>query len=250
MNIFLTILDFFLHLDVHLTQLVNDFGIWTYLILFAVIFIETGIVLFPFLPGDSLLFGAGAIAALGALNPFVLFAVLATAAILGDTSNYWIGHFIGPKAFSGKIRFLKLEHLEKTQRFYEKHGGITIFLARFLPIIRTFAPFVAGIGKMSYGHFLAYNVIGGIVWTGGFIFLGYFFGQVPFIQEHFSLLVLALVVIPGLPALIEVLKSVFKKKQPETAAVKTEAANLVPETTEPVTEAASTDVEGTNTKLQ
>ncbi len=206
MDIISTIIDFVLHMDVHLDQIIRDIGFWTYLVLFGVIFIETGLVVTPFLPGDSLLFAAGAISALGSLNPILLFGLMAIAAILGDTVNYWIGHYIGPKAFTSNSRFFKKEYLERTQKFYEKHGGKTIFLARFVPIIRTFAPFVAGIGKMRYGYFISYNIFGGIIWTGTFIFLGYFFGQVPFVRDHFSLLVLALILIPGIPALIEFFK--------------------------------------------
>lgn len=206
MEIINFLIDFVLHMDVHLDMIISQIGIWTYVVLFVVIFIETGLVVTPFLPGDSLLFASGAIAALGTLNPLILFGTLALAAVLGDTVNYWIGHYIGPRAFTENSRFLKREYLERTQAFYDKHGGKTIFLARFIPIIRTFAPFVAGIGKMRYGYFITYNIVGGITWTGVFIFLGYFFGQVPFVRDHFSLLVIALVLIPGIPALVEVFK--------------------------------------------
>lgn len=202
------VIDFILHLDHYLNIIIEWAGVWTYLILFIVIFIETGLVVTPFLPGDSLLFAAGAIAALGTtLNPVVLFVLLAIAAILGDTANYWIGHYIGEKAFTANSRFLKKEHLDRTQAFYDKHGGKTIFLARFIPIIRTFAPFVAGVGRMRYGYFFTYNVVGGIVWTGVFIFAGYFFGNVPFVQENFSLVVIAIVLISVLPAVVEYLRS-------------------------------------------
>jgi len=202
------IIDFVLHLDHYLNVIIEWAGIWTYLILFVVIFIETGLVVMPFLPGDSLLFAAGALSALGkTLNPVLLFALLAVAAILGDTVNYWIGHFIGEKAFTVNSRFLKKEHLDRTQAFYNKHGGKTIFLARFIPIIRTFAPFVAGIGRMRYGYFITYNVVGGIVWTGLFIFSGYFFGNVPFIKNNFSLVVIAIILISFLPPVVEYLRS-------------------------------------------
>jgi membrane-associated protein len=207
-------IDFVLHLDHYLNMIISWAGIWTYLILFIVIFIETGLVVTPFLPGDSLLFAAGAIAALGTtLNPVILFILMAAAAILGDTANYWIGHFIGEKAFTANSRFLKKEHLERTQAFYHKHGGKTIFLARFIPIIRTFAPFVAGVGRMHYAYFITYNFIGGIIWTGLFIFAGYFFGNVPFVQENFSLVVIAIILISLLPAVVEFLKG---RKTPKT----------------------------------
>jgi membrane-associated protein len=215
-------IDFILHMDKHLGVIIQDFGIWSYLLLFVVIFIETGLVIMPFLPGDSLLFAAGALAGTtGVFNPVLLFVILAVAAILGDTANYWIGHSIGPKVFSGNNRFLKKEHLEKTQAFYEKHGGKTIFLARFIPIIRTFAPFVAGVGKMRYGYFITYNFVGGIVWTGLFIFAGYFFGNLPFVQDNFSLVIIAIVIISVLPAVWEYFKG---KREAKLAAKVVEPA--------------------------
>lgn len=199
--------DFVLHMDHYLAQIITATHGWTYLILFLVIFVETGVVILPFLPGDSLLFMAGALAAsTGVLNPVLLFVLMAAAAFLGDTANYWIGHKIGPAAFSGKIRWLKKEHLDRTQAFYEKHGGKTIFLARFVPIVRTFAPFVAGVGKMRYSYFISYNIFGGIVWTALFIFLGYFFGNLEFVQNNFSLVVIAIILISVLPAVWEVVK--------------------------------------------
>ena len=207
-------IDFILHLDKYLDLTIRSVGIWTYLILFIVIFIETGLVVTPFLPGDSLLFAAGAFAALGSLNVAALFVILALAAVLGDTVNYWIGHYIGDRAFTTKSRFFKREYLERTQAFYEKYGGKTIFLARFVPIIRTFAPFVAGIGKMRYGYFISYNVFGGILWTGLFIFAGYFFGNVPFVRNNFSLVVIAIVLISVVPAVVEVIRS---RKNPAPA---------------------------------
>ena len=200
------LIDLFLHLDQHLGELVRTYGVWTYAILTVVVFLETGVVITPFLPGDSLLFAAGAIAATGGLNVWILFALLTTAAILGDTVNYWIGNRIGHRAFSGNIRFLKREHLVRTHAFYEKHGGKTIFLARFLPIIRTFAPFVAGIGEMSYPRFLAWNVGGGVVWVALFLFAGYGFGNVPVVKENFSLVILAIIFLSVLPIAYEFVK--------------------------------------------
>ena len=200
------LIDLFLHLDQHLGELVRAYGVWTYAILTLVVFLETGVVITPFLPGDSLLFAAGAIAATGGLNVWILFALLTTAAIVGDTLNYWIGNRIGHRAFSGNVRFLKREHLVRTHAFYEKHGGKTIFLARFLPIIRTFAPFVAGIGEMSYPRFLAWNVGGGVVWVALFLFAGYGFGNVPVVKENFSLVILAIIFLSVVPIAYEFLK--------------------------------------------
>ena len=201
-----TIVDVFLHLDRHLGEFVQDHGRSTYGLLFLIVFLETGVVVTPFLPGDSLLFACGALAATGALDPFALFALLAAAAILGDTMNYSIGKAIGPAAFSGKFRYLKQEHLLRTQAFYEKHGGKTIFLARFVPIIRTFAPFVAGIGTMSYPRFLAYNVVGGMTWVGACLGAGYAFGNIPIVKNNFSLVILAIVAISMLPLAVEYLR--------------------------------------------
>ncbi len=207
MNFIKLAIDFILHMDKYLDLIIRSVGIWTYLVMFGVIFIETGLVVTPFLPGDSLLFAAGAFAALGSLNLFVLWGSLALAAIVGDTVNYWIGHSIGRRAFTMNSRFLKHEYLERTQAFYEKHGGKTIFLARFIPIIRTFAPFVAGVGEMRYGYFISYNVFGGIVWTALFLGAGYFFGNVPFVRNNFSLVVIAIVIISTIPAIYEYLQA-------------------------------------------
>ncbi len=209
MQIITYFIDFILHLDVHLAELITQFGSWTYVILFLVIFMETGVVVTPFLPGDSLLFAAGALTALkgSPLNVVLLWALLAIAAIVGDSVNYSIGKYIGPKAFTSKSRLLKREYLEQAQAFYKKYGRITIFLARFVPIIRTFAPFVAGIGEMPYGYFISYNIFGGIVWTALFTFGGFFFGNLPFVKENFSLVVIAIVVISVLPAVVEVVKA-------------------------------------------
>jgi membrane-associated protein len=206
MDIISTLIEYILHLDKHLAVIIQTYGVWTYLLLFLIIFMETGLVIFPFLPGDSLLFAAGTFAGLGVLNIWVLFIILSLAAILGDTVNYWIGHYIGPRAFSGNVRFLKKEYLDRTHEFYERHGGKTIILARFIPIIRTFAPFVAGIGEMSYGHFLSYNVIGGIAWVALFTFGGYFFGNLPFVQNNFAVVVVAIIIISVMPGVYEFIK--------------------------------------------
>jgi len=207
MEVISFLIDFVLHMDEYLKVIITDYGVWTYGILFFVIFLETGFVVTPFLPGDSLLFAAGTFAALGALNPFYLFLLLSVAAVIGDTVNYSIGAYVGPKAFSGEIRFLKKDHLDKTQEFYEKHGGKTIILARFIPIIRTFAPFVAGIGTMKYRNFIIYNVVGGISWVAIFIFLGYFFGNIPFVQNNFELVIFAIIFISFIPPVLEFFKA-------------------------------------------
>lgn len=221
MDVIRTIIEWFinfvLHMDKELPIIVNSIGSLTYLALFGMIFIETGVVVLPFLPGDSVLFAAGAIAALpgSGLNPILLHVLMGIAAILGDTANYWIGHSIGPKVFTTESRWLKKEYLDRTHDFYEKHGGKTIFLARFVPIIRTFAPFVAGVGEMTYGHFLSYNVFGGILWTGLFVWGGYFFGSQPIVKNNFSLVIIAIIVISLVPAVWEYLKArIAKPKQP------------------------------------
>jgi membrane-associated protein len=216
----LTVIDWFLHLDRYLGQIINDFGFWTYGILFVVIFIETGVVIMPFLPGDSLLFAAGAFAAIDSsgLNIFLLYGLMAIAAIIGDTTNYWIGRKIGAKAFTGEVKWLKKEYFDRAHAFYEKHGGKTIFLARFVPIIRTFAPFVAGVAQMRYGYFLSYNLIGGVVWTGLFLFAGYFFGNLSFVEENFSLVILAIIFVSFIPVVIEGIKGRKKKEPAQPAA--------------------------------
>jgi len=208
------IVDFVLHLDTHLGGLIQTYGFWTYLILFLVIFCETGLVVTPFLPGDSLLFAAGALAASGSFKIGWLFLILAVAAVLGDTVNYWIGKIVGPKVFSKeKSRIFKKEYLDRTHRFYEKYGTETIILARFVPIVRTFAPFVAGIGRMSYGKFLSYNVIGGLLWVALFTFGGYFFGNMAFVKKNFSLVIIAIILISLIPILWEFLKHRKKKSE-------------------------------------
>jgi len=197
------IINFLLHFEQHLRAFIQNYGVWAYALLFAIIFCETGLVITPFLPGDSLLFAAGALAADGSLNIILLSFLLVIAAILGDTVNYWIGYLIGPRVFNEQVRFLKREYLVKTHEFYEKHGGKTIILARFIPIIRTFAPFVAGVGKMTYIRFISYNVIGGLLWVGLFVFAGYFFGNIPFVQKNFSLVIVAIIILSVLPAVYE-----------------------------------------------
>lgn len=212
MNFFLGIFNFILHIDTHLEQIISQYGVVAYAILFLILFAETGFVFTPFLPGDSLLFAAGAFAALGSFNLFLLLSILWLAAFLGDTANYWIGHFFGQKIIDNpKIPFINQDHIDKTQDFYEKHGGKTIFLARFIPIIRTFAPFVAGVGKMHYGNFIKYNAAGGLIWVFGFTLLGYFFGNIPTVKENFSLVVLAIIMISVVPIFYEIVRSKFFK---------------------------------------
>lgn len=204
MELLTQLIDLILHLDRYLVDLVTRFGGWTYAILFLIIFCETGLVLMPFLPGDSLLFAIGALTSTGALDVYWISILLIVAAILGDTVNYWIGYSIGPRIFtSDRSRWLNREHLERTHRFYEKYGGKTIILARFMPIIRTFAPFVAGIGRMSYGRFLLYNVVGGVVWIVLFVAAGFWFGNIPIVKRNFTLVILAIIVLSVLPAVIE-----------------------------------------------
>lgn len=208
MEIIKQLLDFFIHLDHHLTALVQDFGVWTYLILFLIIFCETGLVVTPFLPGDSLLFAIGALAAGGGLNVAWCLGLLIAAAILGDTVNYAIGHVLAPRIFRNeKIKFLNEKHLQRTQEFYAKYGGKTIIFARFLPIIRTFAPFLAGVGTMSYPRFLLYNVVGAVLWVTGFVLAGYFFGNLPIVKENFTFVIFAIIIISIIPALVEFYKS-------------------------------------------
>jgi membrane-associated protein len=199
------LLALFLHLDRHLAELASQYGGWIYAILFLIVFCETGLVVTPFLPGDSLLFAAGALAALAdsAMNIHVLFLLLTAAAIIGDTVNDAAGHYFGEKAFSADARVLKREYLDRTHRFFERHGGKTIVIARFVPIVRTFAPFVAGAGSMSYPHFLFYNVTGAIAWTSSFLYGGYFFGNLPFVKQNFTLVILAIIILSIMPGVVE-----------------------------------------------
>ncbi len=205
------VFDFILHIDVHLGEIISNYGLMTYAILFAIIFVETGFVFVPFLPGDSLLFAAGAFVALGSLNLWVVIGLMIIAAILGDTVNYWIGHFFGDKLIANPKVPINKEHIEETQKFFEKHGGKTIILARFVPIVRTFAPFVAGIGRMKYSQFVSYNVIGGVAWVLIATLAGYFFGNIPFVKENFSLVVLGIVFVSIVPMLVPLIKKWLKK---------------------------------------
>jgi len=208
------IIDFILHIDVHLQEIISTYGVWTYAILFTIIFSETGLVIAPFLPGDSLLFAAGAFAATGSLDVLWIFILLSIAAILGNIVNYSIGNYIGPNIMQKKnIRFINKDYLERTHKFYEKHGGKTMVIARFVPIIRTFAPFVAGIGFMTYGRFMFFNIVAGIAWVGIFVFGGYYFGNLPTVKNHFTLVIVAIIVISALPAVFEFLRHRFRSRE-------------------------------------
>jgi membrane-associated protein len=211
MGFILKIVNIVLHIDTYLSDIITRYGAWTYALLFFIIFMETGFVVTPFLPGDSLIFAASTFAARGALNPWMIFILMSIAAVTGDTANYWIGHAVGAKAYTGEVKWIKQEYMERTHAFFEKHGGIAIFLARFVPIIRTFAPFVAGVSEMSYGYFITWNMIGGISWVALFTLLGYFFGNIPFVQKNFELVIIAIVLISLVPAVFEGLK--MRKKQ-------------------------------------
>ena len=208
-------IDLFLHLDEYLQTIITTYGAWTYGILFVVIFVETGLVVMPFLPGDSLLFAAGTFAALGSLNVWFIVGMMSVAAVVGDAVNYMIGHYLGERAYN--IKWIKREHLDKTHAFFEKHGGKAIFLARFVPIVRTFAPFVAGIGRMSYGYFATYNVVGGISWVFIFTLLGYFFGNIPFVRNNFELVIIVIILVSVLPMVFEWFK---QRREAAHAAVK------------------------------
>jgi membrane-associated protein len=207
MELIADFIDVLMHLDRHLQAIIHAYGVWTYGILFLIIFCETGLVVTPILPGDSLLFAAGAIAAGGSLDVAWLFGILSVAAVAGDTVNYQIGLFLGPKALHKEnARVLKKEYLDRTHRFYDRYGGKTIVIARFVPIVRTFAPFLAGVGKMSYWRFAQYNVVGGLVWIATFVFGGYYFGSIPIVQRNFTLVILAIIVISVIPAAMEFLR--------------------------------------------
>jgi membrane-associated protein len=212
--------NFVLHIDAYLSNIITRYGAWTYALLFFVIFMETGFVVTPFLPGDSLIFAAAAFAARGVLNPWLIFILMSIAAITGDSANYSIGHRVGHKAYTGEVKWIKKEYMERTHAFFEKHGGKAIFLARFVPIIRTFAPFVAGVSQMPYGYFIRWNVIGGVTWVATFTLLGFFFGNIPFVQKNFELVILAILIISVIPILVEAVKARKDLRKPK---VKSEA---------------------------
>ncbi len=210
-DIIKNVLEIFIHLDTHLNFVIQSYGVWTYLILFLIVFCETGLVITPFLPGDSLLFAAGTFAAMGSLDNILLAVLLSIAAITGDTVNYWIGYRVGPAIFHrADVRFLNREYLDRAHQFYERHGGKTIIIARFMPIIRTFAPFVAGIGRMSYMRFVIYNIAGGIFWVAIFIFGGYYFGTIPLVKRNFTIVIMTIVVISIMPGVIEYLRNRYR----------------------------------------
>lgn len=216
MDLISAFIDMILHLDDRLTNIVAQYGTWTYAILFVIVFCETGLVVTPILPGDSLLFAAGSICARGALDPHITFALLSVAAVLGDTVNYTVGHFIGPRVFHyEKSRIFKKEYLEKTHGFFEKYGGKTIIIARFVPIVRTFAPFVAGVGAMTYTRFILYNIVGGVAWVAAFVYGGFYFGNIPIVKRNFEIVILAIIVISVLPGLIEYLRARRSNPQPQ-----------------------------------
>ena len=207
MEYLLYFIDLFVHLDKHLGTIIETYGTWVYAILFIIVFCETGLVVTPFLPGDSLLFAAGTFAGMGKMHVSALFFLLFTAAFLGDNVNYWIGRYIGPKVFHYESsRFFKREYLEKTHRFFEKYGGKTLIIAQFMPIIRTFAPFTAGVGSMTYPKFLFFNVIGVLSWVIIFVFGGYYFGSLPFVKKNFTLVIMAIIFISILPGIIEYIR--------------------------------------------
>lgn len=210
-SVFKTIIDIFLHLDKNLAMVIGQYGTLTYGFLFLIIFMETGFVITPFLPGDSLIFAAAAIAASSSLNIFILYILLILAAVLGDTVNYWIGHFIGPKVFEKDTKLIKKKYLIRTQKFYDKYGGQAITIGRFVPIVRTFVPFVAGIAKMSYKYFIIYNILGGILWVSLFTWTGYFFGNLPFVKDNFHYVVVVIILISLAPIIYEFVKSKIRK---------------------------------------
>ena len=212
MELLLKGMDILLHLDKYLDIMIQTMGLWSYVIIFVIIFCETGLVVTPVLPGDSLLFAIGTFAAIGSFDLFTVTAVLTVAAIAGDTANYWIGHYLGPKVFHYEgSRFFNKQHLERTHQFYEKYGGKTIIIARFIPVVRTFAPFVAGIGRMTYRKFISYDVIGGTSWIFSLTLAGYFFGNIPVVRNNFSVVVMAIIAISVMPGVIEFLRHRYKK---------------------------------------
>jgi membrane-associated protein len=215
MEFILQIIDFIVHVDTHLDAIIRQYGTWTYAILFLIIFAETGLVVTPFLPGDSLLFAAGAFAARGSLSPALLFVLLAIAAILGDAVNYSVGRYLAPRAEKG-FRFIRKEHLDKTHAFYEKHGGKTIIIARFMPIVRTFAPFVAGVGSMQYRRFAMFNVTGAVIWIALFVYAGFFFGNIPAVEHNFTLVIMAIIFVSILPGVIEFIRHKLRRPATET----------------------------------
>jgi membrane-associated protein len=215
MDLIRQFVDLFLHIDVHLKTVIDQFGAWTYLILFTVVFCETGLVVTPFLPGDSLLFAAGSFGALAALDVRAVIAVLCAAAILGDNCNYWIGRFVGPKVFTrDDVWYLNKKHLERTRRFFERHGGKAVIIARFAPILRTFSPFVAGIGHMHYLRFLTFSVVGTLIWVTTFVLGGFYFGGLPVVKENFTIVILAIIVISLIPAMVGAVRAKLDARTP------------------------------------
>jgi membrane-associated protein len=212
MDALTTLVDFILHIDVHLATIVREHGAWTYGVLTAIVFCETGLVVTPFLPGDSLLFAAGALAATTALDVWVLFVLLTVAAIVGDALNYWTGARFGTKLFDGRIPYLTQTHLDRTHAFYEQYGGKAIVLARFVPIVRTVAPFVAGCGRMTYARFALYNVLGAVLWVGAMLFGGYLFGTIPLVRDNFGLVVIAIIAVSLIPVLVELIRPVLRPR--------------------------------------
>ncbi len=214
MEILLKFIDIVLHVDRYLDLIIQSFGVWSYIILFLIVFCETGLVITPFLPGDSLLFAAGALAGIGSFDVTILMLVFPAAAIIGDNVNYWIGRTIGPKIFHKEnVRFLNKKHLDRTHEFYEKHGGLAVIFGRFAPIIRTFMPFVAGIGKMNYAKFLIFDIFSGILWPSVFVLSGYYFGNLPFVKKYFSLVVVAIIIISVIPIIYQIARMRFEKKE-------------------------------------
>jgi membrane-associated protein len=202
-----SIVDFILHVDVHLNDIIVQYGAWTYAVLFLIIFVETGLVIMPFLPGDSLLFAAGAFAARGSLDPFKLVLLLWVAAVVGDNLNYWIGRYLGPRVFSADSKLLNKKYLARAHEFYERHGGKAVVMARFVPIVRTFSPFVTGVSAMNYRRFLVFDIAGGLLWVSSFIIAGYFFGNIPAVKRNFELVILGIIVVSVLPMVLEYVKA-------------------------------------------